>query len=73
MLAAMMLDADEFEAIVQALADKAAIDPAFRIRLAEAAREARRWLAEMEACGVARAVQGPDGMIAIEMLDRRLH
>ena len=44
------------------------------MRLEEAEREARRWLAEVEACGIARGVRGSDGtIVAIEMLGRQLH
>ena len=55
------------------LADRAAVDPAFRARLEVGAELARRWLAEVEAYGLVRAVQGADGRVTIEMLDWRLH
>jgi len=80
MLAAMidlerppMLDLDD-EDIVQAIADRAAVDPAFRVRLDEAAREAWRWVREVEACGRLRViVRQEDGMVRIEVADRRPH
>jgi len=68
----MMIDLDEFEDLTQAIADRAAVDPAFRSRLDRAASEARRWLAEVEAYGLVR-VSTLHGTVAIEMLDRWLH
>ena len=62
----------DLDDLTQAIADRAVVDPAFRARLDALAEEARRWLAEVEACGLARAVQGPDGIV-IEILKRRVH